>query len=209
MPSLLNPLYSPLIRVLPAAEHSFEVDAAFWQPKFDECGQGVLWQTIFSNQPAIRITRHRLLTFIYPTQEQKCAEMLLWGYPSNQRGRVSELLPRLTQLAAAGGEQLNWKDYFAEFIPIPCIGISTVTKFAHFNGLTFDGYPALILDKQIMAKIQRWTEVQMPGLRYDNAPQQYVAYLRTMHEAALQIGCSEAQLELFLFTFGSTMGIDL
>lgn len=209
MPSLLNPIYPPLIRALPVAYHSFEVDALFWQPLFDAAGHNGLWQAIFGNQPAIRISRHRLLTCVYPTQEQKCVEILLWGYPRNQRGRVSQLLPRLAQLAAAGGAQMNWQDYFAQFIPIPGIGISTVTKLAHFYGLTFDGYPALILDMQIMAKIQRWPEVHMPGLRYDNAPQQYVDHLRAMHAAALQIGCSEAQLELFLFTFGSTMGIDL
>jgi hypothetical protein len=103
-------------------------------------------------------------------------------------------------------QSLIWQDYFAQFDHIQDIGISTITKLAHFYGLTFEGCPALILDMQIIKKIQRWPEVQLPGLHYNNAPKKYVAYLQTMHNTAHQIGCSEAQLELFLFTFGSTLG---
>jgi len=209
MPSLLNPTYPPLIRAIPVEEQSFEIDAAFWQPLFYPAGQSHVWQAIFDDQPAIRISRQRLLTFPYPSQEQKCAEILLWGYPSNQRGRVSGLLPHLAALSAAGGQPLNWQDYSEQFIPIPGIGVSTITKLANFYGLTFDGYPALILDLQIMDKIQRWREVQMPGLCYGNAIRNYLGYLKRMHEASQQINCSEAQLELFLFTFGNTLGEEL
>jgi hypothetical protein len=206
MPSLLNPLFLPLIRSLPVAEHSFEVDAAFWQPKFTAANQAALWGVIFAGMPSTRISRNRLLTFAYPTPEQKCAEILLWGYPSDQRGRVSQLLPNLAQVTAAANTPIAWPNYFAQFNPIPGIGISTVTKLAYFHGLTFQTHPALILDMQLITNVQRWNQVQMPRLNYNNAPHQYIAYLQTMRNAALQVGCTEEQMELFLFTFGDTLG---
>jgi hypothetical protein len=202
MPSLLAPPFPPLISALPVQEHSFALDAGFWQPKFQAAGQGALWTTIFGELASVRISRNRLLQFDYPTQEQKCAEILLWGYPRNQRGRVSGLLQRLAELPPLATSDASWPRYFDAFAPVGGIGISTITKLAYFYDRTFGGYGALILDSRVMDNAARWDEVSQPVLSRPVARTRYPVYLRVMHEAAGQIPCSAAQLELFLFALG-------
>lgn len=204
MPSLLNPLFPPLINALPVAEHSIAVDAAFWQPRFAAAGQAALWEAIFAGLPSIRISRTRLLTFAYPTPEQKCCEVFLWGYPTDMRGLISRLLLNLTALSGYAVSAAPWPDYYNAF---PAgIGISTITKLAYFHNRRFDGLDALILDNRLIENTADWLEVALPRLAYRTAREHYLHYLRVMHAAAANPGlaCAPDQLELFLFALGDS-----
>ena len=204
MPSLLNPIFPPLIRALPVADHSIAVNAAFWQPRFAAANQVALWGAIFAGLPRVRISRSRLLTFAYPTPEQKCAEVFLWGYPSDMRGIISRLLPHLTALSGHATSAAPWPNYFNAFRM--GIGISTITKLAYFHGRTFGGLNALILDQRLIENTANWLEVVLPELSYATAPTRYLDYLRLMHAAAANPGlsCAPDQLEFFLFALGDS-----
>ena len=204
MPSLLNPIFPPLIRALPVADHSIAVNAAFWQPRFAAANQVALWGAIFAGLPRVRISRSRLLTFAYPTPEQKCAEVFLWGYPSDMRGIISRLLPHLTALSGHATSAAPWPNYFDAF-PMR-IGISTITKLAYFHGRTFGRLNALILDQRLINNTPNWVQVAIPGLAYQNARNQYPNYLNVMHMAAANPGlaCAPDQLEFFLFALGDS-----
>lgn len=204
MPSLLSPIFQQLINALPVAEHSITVDAAFWQPKFVAAGQEALWAVIFAGLPSIRISRNRLLTFAYQTPEQKCAEVFLWGYPTDMRGLISRLLPDLTALSGHAVSAAPWPDYYNAF---PAgIGISTITKIAYFHGRNFGGLNALILDQRLIDNTANWFEVVLPGLSYANARKRYLDYLQVMHAAAAnpRLVCAPDQLEFFLFALGDS-----
>ena len=207
MPSLLSPAYSAVIQSLPVLQHSVEVDSAFWQPKFATAGQLPLWDAIFGGLPTIRISRNRLLTFAYPSSEQKTAEILLWGYPSDMRGIVSPLLSHLPAISLHSSTGADWPVYYQAFAAIPeRIGISTITKLAHFHGCTFGGLNALILDNRLISSTANWVETTMPGLTYQNAPTRYPIYLSVMHAVAANpaLACTPDQLEFFLFALGDS-----
>lgn len=206
MPSLITPTFPPLIGNIPVADHSVAVDATYWLPVFTKAGQSTLGASIFPTGTAsVRISRKRLLQHPYPTLEQKCAEILLWGYPTDQRGIVSRLLPQLRAIAAAAPVLAPaWPDYFDAFDPVQKIGVSTITKLAYFFGITIGGHSALILDSRIIANSARWAEAAIPGLNYTSAPNLYPSYLAQMHGAAAKIGCTPEQLEFFLFALGDS-----
>jgi hypothetical protein len=199
MPSLHSITFPVLIQNIPVFDHSIPVDALFWQPQFADQN---LWRTIFSNRPNIRLTRDRLLHHRYATQVQKCAEILLWGYPSNQRGIPARLLENLPALVTAATAMCNWPDYYDGFGD--GIGISTITKFAYFYSRQFDTLPALILDSRLIDNASRWTETLIPHLNYPSARNHYIAYLQTMANASAHLGCTPDQLEMFLFALGDS-----
>ena len=207
MPSLYNPIFSAVVRSLPVSLHSIKVDAAFWQPKFAAAGQLPLWNAIFGGLPTIRISRNRLLTFAYPSPEQKTAEILLWGYPSDMRGIVSPLLAHLPAISLHSSSGADWPDYYQAFDAIPeGIGISTITKLAYFYSRTFTGLGALILDNRLIGSTANWDETALLGLTYQNAPASYLNYLKSMHTIAANplLACTPDQLEFFLFALGDS-----
>jgi hypothetical protein len=121
-------------------EHSVRGEFGLLATKFVAADQLPLWHAIVGGRPTIRISRNRLLTFAYPSPKQKTAEILLWGYPSDMRGLVSRLLPHLENLSQISAWRSPWTDYFASFgLIAERIGISTITKLAHFHGCTFGG----------------------------------------------------------------------
>lgn len=204
VPSLLDPIFPPLIKALPVADHSISVEAEFWQPKFEAAGQLQLWEAIFAGLPSIRISRSRLFNHAYPTPEQKCAEVFLWGYPRDMRGLVSHQLPHLKFLSERADSLKAWPDYFDAFVYPARIGISTITKLAYFHRRCFDGIGALILDLRLIQNTKNWSEVAVPGLSYVTASARYIDYLNVLHAAAKnpRLACAPDQLEFFLFALG-------
>lgn len=100
MPLLLIPPFPAFVRQIPVLQHSVEVDAAFWRLKFAAAQQRRLFTAIFGRNPTIRLSRARLLRHRYSTQQQKCAEILLWGYPGNLNQVVTNALPNLISLCS-------------------------------------------------------------------------------------------------------------
>jgi hypothetical protein len=204
MYALLTPPFPALIQQIPVLQHSVEVDAAFWQPKFAAVQQAGLFAAIFGRNPTIRLSRDRLLHHKYRTQQQKCAEILLWGYPRNLNQVVTNALPNLARIAAVAPAVAQWPVYFRKLNAIGGLNISTVTKFAYFFSHHFNGYRALILDSQLIAQTTRWNEVTIPRLSYCKASKNYLRYLKAMHATAAAMHCSGDQLEFFLFALGDS-----
>jgi len=203
MPSLLQPQFATLINALPVQEHVVNIDANFWLPRFSRANLCNLWATIFGNAPTISISRQRLLNFAYPTPEQKCAEILLWGYPNDQHGVVGQLLPQLATIAQVTGIQAPWDQYYLKFrIKVANINISTITKLAYFHRLQFNGLDALILDSRVIKNSANWVETSGLGLTYPNAQSLYIGYLTVMNQISNRLGCTADQLEFFLFSLG-------
>lgn len=204
MSSLLSPPFPSLIQLIPASQHSIEIDSSFWKKKFTDAGQALLWNAIFRKAPGIRLTRDRLLNYTYSNHNQKCVEILLWGYPNDTRGLVSNLLPaRSLQMVVKNAQSSDpWPKYWNNFDLIGRIGISTITKLAYFYKRSFRGHQALILDSRLIEATSRWAEVNIPRLTYITACQYYEEYLNKMHNVATKMSCSPDQLELFLFALG-------
>ena len=202
MPSLLTPPIPALVQHIPVLLHSVEVDAAFWRPKFVAAKHGALFTAIFDGNPIIRLSRDRLLHHKYSTPQQKCAEILLWGYPGNLNRVVTNALPNLARIATDAPVADPWPPYFTKLNAIRGLNISTITKFAYFFAHRFKEYQALILDLQLIKKTTRWHEVAISGLSYYTARHHYLRYLEVMHATAATMKCSGDQLEFFLFTLG-------
>jgi hypothetical protein len=203
MPSLLQPQISNVIRTIPVADHSIEIEAKKWRPKFQSAGLATLFIQIFGNASSLRITRQQLHS--YPPGVQKCAKVLLWGYPTDQRGLASRLLPKLSKISslAVNTPPTNWGSYYNSFKSFSGIGISTITKLAYFHGLSFSGQNALIHDNRVIENSKRWNEIALPRLSYSSANQNYSTYLQLIHQTSSVIGCTPDQLEFFVFALGN------
>ncbi len=207
MPSLFSPNFAPVIQALPAMQQSIFVDANAWRPKFQNAQQGALHLAIFGDWPSIRITRERLLHFDYADPIRKVAEILLWGYPKDQRGIVSRQLANLNLIADGAVAEVAWPAYFEAFPE--GLGISTITKLAYFHDRYFEGLRSLILDQRLIDNTAKWSEVAVPNLGYGTAQQLYLQYLQVMHAASAHpnLGCAADQLEFFLFSLGDAFGL--
>lgn len=204
MPSLFKSPFPSLIQQLPVLQHSESIGAEFWRPKFTEKGQADLWKAIFGSESTIRLSRERLLDYRYSNEIQKCAEILLWGYPKNLNQVVTNVLGALADVARLAPKPAPWPEYFHQLRNLGGLGISTITKFAYFYSHKFEDKRALILDMQIVAKSARWDETVVPGLSWANGDKNYLTYLHTMHGVAAQMACAADQIEFFIFTFGNT-----
>jgi len=209
MPSLASHPFASIVPLLPVADHSVEVRANRWLPIFQSACIDPIHTAIFGTNQTIRLTRDRLLTHAYRLADQKVLEILLWGYPSNQRGIVGNLILQLPELTRRATTQTNdWYAYFDSFQSVPGVNISTITKLAYFHGLTFQhpatgtAHGALILDDRVISALGRWPEVAFPKLKRTTARTHYVAYLDMMEQAAASLGAEPDQLELFLFSLG-------
>ena len=207
MPYLNHPPIQQLIRAIPVAEHSVEVEAAFWLPFCAAAGRLGEHHALFAGQATVRISRQWLHDAPQVSVTTRCLAILLWGYPSGARGDLHRgWLANLPQIAAAASQPgLAWADYYMQLHAIGGLGISTISKLACFFRQSFAGSPALVLDLRIMRVIAagRWVELgPLHGLAYANAHVRYVDYLATMGAIAAAGNISAEQIEFFLFALG-------
>jgi hypothetical protein len=206
MPNPLAQPWSQLIPLIPVTDHSVLVEAAIWQPILAQHGLQRMHTAIFGNQPVVRLYRHRLLRFKYPNQNQKCLEVLLWGYPSGGRGNLHyTFLKNLNAISATAPLAQQWPAYYANLHALGNLGISTITKLAYFYQHQFNGLPSVILDLRLIEVMAngRWNGLVMPGLTYGNAHAGYPNYLQVISGLANILGCTPDQVEFTLFTFGN------
>lgn len=207
MAYLAHPPILQLIRSIPVAEHSVEVDSAFWLPFCAAAGRLAEHHALFAGQASIRISRSWLHDAPTVTVTTRCLAILIWGYPTGARGNLHRgWLDNLPQIAAAASQPgMGWADYYAQLHAIGGLGISTITKLACFFGQNFSGHAALVLDQRIMRVIAggRWVELgPLHGLTYTNAHLRYVDYLATMGAIAEAGNVTAEQIEFFLFALG-------
>ena len=209
MPYLSHPPIQLLIRSLPVAEHSVEVQAEFWLPFCAAGPQQAAHEAIFAGQPLVRISREWLRSEAGLPPEVRAAGTLFWGYPRGGRGDLHrQWLADLPQIAAAADVRgLAWADYYAQLHAIGGLGISTISKLACFFSQTFEDFPALILDQRILRVLAsgRWHELAaLQDMSYPQAPARYPDYLASLHGISIAGGFSAEQLEFFLFALGES-----
>lgn len=207
MPNLIQMPWNMIVPLIPFAYHYTNVNAAFWQPHFQNAGLEQQHQAIFAGAPAIRLTRWRLLNFDYPNPQQKCLEVLMWGYPTGMGGPGQlhiEFLNNLDNIAGLAGVNVPWLEYFQQLHALGELNISTISKLAYFFQLNFQGFRALILDQKLISVMTggNWQPLHLPAL-YNHAPDQYIDYLKQMHMVAGMIHALPDQLELLLFSWGN------
>ena len=205
MPNPLQPPWSQLIPLFPVADHSVTVNAAAWQPHLADHGLQNQHQAIFGGNQSVRLSRGRLQNHAYPNHMQKCLEIFMWGWPTRARGNLrASFLQNVNAIAATASQNLQWPVYYNNLHELGNLGISTITKLAYFYGHQFGGLPGVILDLRIIGVLAegRWQALAMPGLSYNNAAQNYPAYLQAVANVAGQIGCTPAHVELLLFSWG-------
>lgn len=207
MPNPLNAPWNQIIPLIPVVDHAVTVEAATWEPWLRKAGYQEQFKTIFGGDEGIRISRERLLNHPYPTNEQKCLEILMWGYPSGMRGRRHHaFLANLRVIAARASVALAWPAYFATLNGVKGLGISTISKLAYFYGYRFSGFQSLILDDRLIGLLTggRWANLTMPTLSRYNAHKKYPEYLAMMTGVAALVPCQPEQVEYFLFSLGDS-----
>jgi|GEM_PF-3010258 len=207
MPYLNHHPIQQLIRAIPVAEHSVEVEAAFWLPFCAAAVRLGEHHALFAGQATVRISRQWLHGAPQMSVTTRCLAILMWGYPAGARGDLHRgWLKNLPQIAASASQQgLAWADYYMQLHAIGGLGISTISKLACFFGQSFAGSPALVLDLRIMRVIAggRWVELgPLHGLTYNTAHLRYLDYLATMAAIGAAGGMSVEQIEFFLFALG-------
>jgi hypothetical protein len=195
---------STLIRSLPIPNHSVRVKRSTWVKKFAKAGLHAEFKMLFGNAKEISIKRKQIHE--QANTHRKCIEVLLWGYPKGMRGKEVTYLANLKQISASAESNAPWEKYHAELNSNKGLGMSTITKLAYFFEKTFDGIPAVILDRRIIQILERATWDELNELRhvtYSNAHKNYPSYLRVLHSIAQSIrGASQDQVEFFLFALG-------
>ncbi len=206
MPTPSHHPWNLLFANLPCGDHRVMVSADFWRKPFTKTHLSPLFDDIFHAASELRISRDRLLRHAYRTPEQKCAEILMWGYPSGGRNNLhTKYLSQLPRIATLSSMAAPWMEYYHSLKAVG-LGISTISKLAYFHGLKFGAFQALILDLRIMSTLanKRWSPLKMPSLTYSNAHRLYPEYLERMANQAASIPCDPDQLELGLFLFGNS-----
>jgi hypothetical protein len=205
MPNLLQTPWNTIVTLIPFADHYTNVNADFWQPLFQDAGLELQHQAIFAGANIAHLTRWRLLNFAYPNPQQKCLEVLLWGYPKGMRNNQHQtFIQNLNDIAAFANVNIPWPNYFQQLHNLGNLNISTISKLAYFFQLNFQGFRSLILDQKLINVTHNgnYHPLHIPAINYENAPDRYVDYLRQMQMVAGMIHALPDQLELLLFSWG-------
>lgn len=209
MPNPLQFPWAQLIPLIPVAEHSGLIDPNRWEPRFAQYGLLDHFHDIFDSNDPVRLSRGRLQNHAYLTHQQKCLEILMWGYPTGARGNlITSFLQNVNKIAEVASQNLQWPEYYNHLHNIGNLGITTITKLAYFYAHQFDGLPALILDQKVIRVLNkgRWAGLAIPGINYGNARENYLSYLQFVSEIAYQLEeCTTDQIELLLFSWGEIM----
>ena len=203
MPNIALPPYSSIVQSIPVHAHTIKVNIDIWTELIPLTG---LSHPILSGQTSYAISRKRLFRHSYSAVEEKCLEILMWGYSSGGRGtNIRAALSNLPAIAvAASTKTLTWQAFFAGFNHTSGVGISAVTKFAYFFGHKFSGLDALILDSRIadILNFGTWIGAPSPVGSYQQWSRNYSIYLQEMQNAAMSIKAKPDQVELFLYLMG-------
>src|SRR5271170_1547588 len=164
MPSLLDPLFAQIIPLLPVGQHSVRVGAALWHPHFVGAELHAYFDEIFDGNASIRLSRDRLSDFAYHNQQQKCLEIMLWGYPLGMRGNQHlAFLQNIVEIAALAQTEadMQWGEFYNGLHALRNLGIATITKIAYFYNRNFNGDSSLILDERVISVCAgaQWVEL--------------------------------------------------
>ncbi len=199
-----------MICQIPFRNHSFDISKSNWEGEY----QSDLINRVFEGKNTITLNRFDLFNSAWNI-EQFIIKTLMWGYPTKGRGNNIETILKDNNFNTLVIILDNYRDseITAETLiqnanSISGIGVSTISKFIYFLKTRVNGYKSIILDRQIIEVINsgRFEELNpLSGIRYDNALNNYVQYIKTIDEISTDSGCEPDQIELFLFSFGRNL----
>lgn len=203
MPDIKSLNIRQIIQNLDVGRHTIHVNPKPWKKILNDAN---LYHPILKSSAFYPISRNYLLKMPNKNSNDKCLEILMWGYSSGGRGNnIEKALTNLNQIAkAASKANLSWVNYYNTLDQIGGIGISTITKFAYFYGHTFNDHNPVILDEQI-AKVlnaKTWTNAPSPVGNRNAWKLCYINYLSDIDKLTHSLGVKADQLELFLYLLG-------
>ena len=203
MPDLNIHPYKKIVTDLPVLDHTIVVDKYdIWEKRLNSKKYKTLLLKI---KNFYQITRKKLLTYKYKNHEEKCIDILLWGYPRGGRGHnISLAISKISKVSeVASHKNQTWEKYLKGFKGTG-VGVATASKFAYFYKLKFEDQRALRLDQQIADVLESgvWGKELSAVGKYSGWSNRYVKYLREMNSLAGKIECTGDQLELALYLFG-------
>lgn len=201
--------FENLIREIPFRNQSCDIKKSNW-----ECENQIkLVEKIFDGNDLITINRFDLINSNWNIEEF-IIKTLMWGYPTKGRGKnidnllLNENFKVLTERLENYRESEITIESIKQDLKIPGLGLSTLTKFAHFLKARIDGFKTVIIDNQIIEAIStgRFAEFNsLKGIRYDNAVRKYVDYIKLIAKLSIETNSEPDQIEMFLFTFGRNL----
>jgi len=210
--------YTDLIKALPVRSQAFRSKRETWEKmlKPDEI------EEIFGGKTEVFISRHDIFAEAAKTNPdlKKIVYLtILWGYPTGRNIRVhfSSIVDQMLKLTQILGQVRecdisDWNDHFSSADNrIPGLGLSTYSKLLYFLDVKVGSYDALILDRQVVKVFQGKVFddfSELAHLKYENAPQYYVCYLREMGRVARLLDVRNENVEMFLFTLGSQLKVN-
>ncbi len=204
--------FESLIRNLPVDSHSSSIRKKNWQTK----PQKPLIDKVFANNSeVINVSRGELLT--PPSNLREFAlKVLLWGYPTGGRGNniksllteenFATLLVHLEKCRTS--KEINIKEIRGTIDAVPGLGLSTMSKYLYFLRVNTEGFPSMILDKQIInvVKSNRFEELAPLGkMRNESWVSKFREYLRILNSVSKELNVRNDQVEMFLIVFGKIL----
>lgn len=203
--------YVNLIKEIPVKEHAFEI-------KIDKWNKTLLNPIVKkikkeNKDDSIILSRWDLLNS-KESLEKRIIKILMWGYPSNGRGKnlqnllENENFKNLKSFLAEYKQLGEIKEITLPEEKIKGLGISTLSKFLYFLGIKIQGSRCQILDDQIIERLRRGQFEELLVLSEISRPsaiRRYSEYIELLEQLSRKYEVSPDQIELFLFKFGNLL----
>ncbi|MFZ6024574.1 MAG: hypothetical protein ACOYVG_08995 [Bacteroidota bacterium] len=208
--------YTDLIKHLPFEDQAFATQKATWAPFRNRIQFSKFYNTCFSNDDAITLSRGEILRMAQSDCDKAVLSVILWGYPRGYT-RANNAAKSFPLFLKQAEPLTNWlqehKDVRIEELEAmlkSCkgVGLSTLSKLLYFFNAKLDGNPCLIMDARIVDVLSRglFSELnELSTVREHNKVKHYSNYLKVCSELSKNNKYKPDQLELFLFMFGNNL----
>jgi len=206
--------YETLISNLPVRQQCSTTKRKTWLKAENE----ISWlkqlnDKIFGKIPTLTISRQD----IFETKEPReiIIKSIYWGYTGGMRGNhFVNILKHIDTIENAFSPlrddppKTDFNSLTQIFKKVPGLGLSTYSKLLYFFKISFNKNPCLILDQRLIDvfKSNSFDDFnQLSNIRYSNANNNYLEFLKLVSTVAKKIETQEENIELFLFTFGNNL----
>ena len=204
--------FKSLIQQMPFQYQAFDVRYDIWRDDSQRLVDDIFKDR--NGKGTITISRGELL-LENGNIEEHILKILMWGYPTKGRGKnIDEFMkpenfgPFIANLKELEGlPAISIPDIERLLRQTKGLGFSTLSKILYFRKLRIESLNALIVDLRVINALNsgRFDDDGIgifKNLRYNNAPQHYLAYLVFVHSLASQMNTEADRVEMFLFEYG-------